>query len=107
VGRRDTGVVSALVDASLDEAARRRGLGAPMTEGSFADRVTDLVVDANGRWHQWLRVCALYAAPAALGERSGPLAERYVDHPDPVVAETARWAVGQRAGPAKVEPGTS
>ena len=59
------------------------------------DWLRDLVEDPDGVWQEpWLRACALYAAPTALGDRALDLARPYVDDPHPAVAETARWVLG-------------
>jgi hypothetical protein len=57
--------------------------------------VADLVADPEGHWgDSWLRACAIHAAPVVIGAASVDLARPWVDDADPVVAETARWAVG-------------
>jgi HEAT repeat protein len=59
-----------------------------------SDWLADLVQDPDEFWQEpWLRVCALYAAPTVLGDAAAPLATPWVDDPDPMVAETARWVV--------------
>ncbi|HEY3528990.1 MAG TPA: hypothetical protein VGK78_07555 [Nocardioides sp.] len=59
-----------------------------------ADWLADLVDDPDLVWREpWLRVCGLYAAPTVLGDRAAELARRWLDDPDPVVAETARWVL--------------
>jgi hypothetical protein len=59
-----------------------------------AEWVTDLAQDPAGRWADpWLRACALHAAPAVLGTAARDVAATWVDDDDPVVAETARWAL--------------
>ena len=61
-----------------------------------ADRGTwlrRLVTDDDGTWQDpWLRACALYALPSSLPAEALGLAAPWRDDPDPVVAETARWA---------------
>jgi len=59
-----------------------------------ADWLSDLVDDPDEIWQEpWLRVCALYAAPAVAGDRAVMLAQPWVDDNDPAVAETARWVL--------------
>ena len=85
--------------AALDEDA------AP--DWSAAEWVIDLAVDPEARWgDSWLRACAIQAAPAVLGASAADLVRPWVDDTDPVVAETARWAVRDRRGtlPARVDP---
>ena len=66
-------------------------------ERSAAEWVTDLVADPEGRWGDpWLRACAIHAAPAVFGPSADELVRPWVDDSDPVVAETARWAIGDR-----------
>lgn len=63
-------------------------------EWSAAEWVTDLALDPQARWADpWLRACAIHAAPVVLGGSTPDLVRRFVDDTDPVVAETARWAV--------------
>ena len=60
---------------------------------SAAEWVTDLAMDPDALWDDsWLRACAIHAAPTVLGASAAELVRRSVDDPDPVVAETARWA---------------
>jgi hypothetical protein len=62
-------------------------------EWSAAEWVTDLALDPEGLWDDsWLRACAIHTAPSVLGASAAELVRRWVDDPDPVVAETARWA---------------
>ena len=64
---------------------------------SAAEWVTDLATDPEKRWDDsWLRACAIHAAPVVLGSSTATLARPWVDDGDPVVAETARWAVAVR-----------
>jgi hypothetical protein len=69
--------------------------------------VTELVTDPEDRWSDpWLRTCALHAAPVVLGAAAPDVVRRWVDDPDPVVAETARAALGgATAGTRNDEPG--
>jgi len=68
--------------------------GYPDPDRSAAAWVTELLEDPVGEWRDpWLRACSLQAAPAVLGAAALGIAEPWVDDPDPIVAETARWAV--------------
>ena len=70
--------------------AARRGYSAP--RWSAAEWVTDLAADSEAHWGDpWLRACAIHAAPSVLGAQAADLVRPWVDHNDPVVAETARW----------------
>jgi hypothetical protein len=40
-----------------------------------------------------LRACAIYVSPSLVGSSVTALVGPWVDDADPVVAETARWAV--------------
>jgi hypothetical protein len=74
--------------------------GAPTSDepGQVTDWLADLVVDADEVWQEpWLRVCALYAAPAVLGDAAPDLARPWVADPDPAVSETARWVLATAA----------
>lgn len=52
--------------------------------------LAELVADPAGVWQEpWLRVCALHAAPALLGEEAVAFAVPWLDDPHPQVAETA------------------
>jgi hypothetical protein len=63
-----------------------------------ADWLADLVDDPDRVWQEpWLRACALYAAPTALGDPALDLARPYLDDPHPAVAETARWVLATAA----------
>ncbi|KGN34991.1 hypothetical protein N802_00700 [Knoellia sinensis KCTC 19936] len=95
-GHRTAGLALALVDPMLDDTARRRALAAqaPRAHRSTAEHLRDLVTDPKGTWNQpWLRACGLYAAPGVLGAKAHELAIPFVNDPDPVVAETARWVL--------------
>jgi hypothetical protein len=94
-GRNDFRLARLLVDPSLDDDERRAGLAefAPPALDA-AGWVSDLVADSEGRWHDaWLRACALYAGPTVLGTACPGMAADWLDAADPVVAETARWAM--------------
>lgn len=58
------------------------------------DRLRELATDPEGYWRQaWLRACAAYAiGKLGVGELAGELAQLQHD-PDPVVRETAGWAL--------------
>jgi hypothetical protein len=64
---------------------------------SAAQWVADLAADPENRWDDtWLRACAIYASPSLVGSSAAALVAPWVDDTDPVVAETARWAVAVR-----------
>jgi hypothetical protein len=95
--RDDVELAITLLDPELDREARLARL-APYAPAAaeLAERLVELVTDPEGRWRtSWLRVCALYAAPAVLGPGVTQVAGPWVDDPDPAVAETARWALSQ------------
>jgi len=87
---RETGErIVALLDPHSD-----RGDLTAVPEQSAAEWVTDLAADPEAHWDDsWLRACAIHAAPAVLGESAIDLVRPWVEDTDPVVAETARWAV--------------
>jgi len=94
-GRNEFRLALLLLDPSLDDDQRRAGLAefAPPTLDA-AGWMSDLLADSESRWHSsWLRACALYAGPTVLGRACDELAVDWLDAADPVVAETARWAV--------------
>jgi hypothetical protein len=94
-GRDEFRIALLLLDPSLDDDQRRSGLAefAPLARDA-AGWVSDLLADSEGRWQSsWLRACALYAGPIVLGKACDGLAADWLDAADPVVAETARWAV--------------
>jgi hypothetical protein len=84
-----------LTPGSLGEQAASAVEGAGDLHRSAAEWVGDLVSDPESRWHDpWLRACAVHAAPAVLApEGALPLVGARVDDDDPVVAETAHWAL--------------
>ena len=95
LGRSVSALVLALVDPTLDDDARRRALDAwaPVVDADRGTWLRHLVVDDDDTWHDpWLRACALYALPSSLPAEAAELAAPWRDDPDPVVAETARWA---------------
>jgi hypothetical protein len=96
---RETGArIVALLDQSPGRAnpmGRFDGFAAP--EWSAAEWVTDLAADPAAHWGDpWLRACAIHASPSVLGGAAADLVRPWVDDADPVIAETARWAVAQR-----------
>lgn len=96
LGHRTAPMALALVDPALDDEARRRGVAEhrPTANRSAAEHLRHLVTDPDGTWGEpWLRACALYAAPGVLGPDALDLARPWVDDPDQVVAETARWVM--------------
>lgn len=98
LGHRTAPMALALVDPALDDPARRHGVAAhaPVAPRTAAEHLRHLVSDPGGTWSQpWLRACALYAAPGVLGAAAVDLARPWVDEPDQVVAETARWVMGR------------
>lgn len=96
LGHRTAPMALALVDPTLDDEARRRGVAAhgPVTTRSAAEHVRDIISDPDGTWGEpWLRACALYASPEMLGAAATELARPWVDDPHQAVAETARWVL--------------
>lgn len=96
-GREDVELALTLLDPGIDPAGRLERLAtyAP-APADLAAWLTDLVLDPEDRWHSpWLCACALYAAPAALGDAAAHLAEPRLDDPDPAVGETARWVLAE------------
>ena len=94
---RETGErIAALLDPHTPGGELTKALGGPAApEWSAAEWVTDLAADPEDHWgDSWLRACAIQAAPVVLGEAAADLVQPWVDDGDPVVAETARWAVG-------------
>jgi hypothetical protein len=94
---RETGErIAALLDPHTAGGELTKALGGDAAaEWSAAEWVTDLAADPEGRWgDSWLRACAIQAAAVVLGAASVDLARPWVDDGNPVVAETARWAVG-------------
>jgi hypothetical protein len=95
LGRSVSALVLALVDPVLGDDARRRALDAwaPVVDADCGTWLRGLVTDDDGTWQDpWLRACALYALPSSLPSEATELASPWRDDPDPVVAETARWA---------------
>ena len=88
--------IAALLDPHTPGGELTKALGGPAApELSAAEWVTDLAADPEGRWgDSWLRARAIQAAPVVLGEAAVDPVHPWVDDGDPVVAETARWAVG-------------
>ena len=96
VGRPVARTLLALMSPALDDGTRMQLLGeyAALEHEPPGGWLRVLILDENDYWHEpWLRACALYAAPTALPEEARDLALRFTDDADPVVAETARWAV--------------
>jgi hypothetical protein len=88
-------VVLPLVDPTLDSADRARRLGRFASPGpGTVDRwLREFAHDERDVWQEpWLRVCALYAAPAILGAAAPEFARPFLDDDHPAVAETAGWA---------------
>ena len=96
VGRPLARTLLALMSPALDDGTRMQLLSeyAALEHEPPGGWLRVLILDENDYWHEpWLRACALYAAPTALPEEARDLALRFTDDADPVVAETARWAV--------------
>ena len=97
-GREIGARIVALLDQSPGRAnpmAKFDGSAAPLW--SAAEWVTDLAADPAAHWGDpWLRACAIHASPSVLGAAAAGLVRPWVDDADPVIAETARWAVAQR-----------
>jgi hypothetical protein len=75
--------------------------GRSVPERSSAAWISDLVSDPEAHWRDpWLRACAVQAAPSVLARAEAEdLVRPWVADDDPVVAETAQWAVSVlRAG---------
>jgi hypothetical protein len=97
---RETGerIVPLLNPGRDDLAVALNGYAAP--EWSAAEWVTDLAADPEGFWDDsWLRTCAIHVAPSVLGASAADFVGGWVDDPDPVVAETARWVAAARRTP--------
>ncbi len=101
VGRSVAGLALAILDPTVDAVTRRRLLQRrePVPEASLEVWLRRLILDDEGFWHDpWLGACALYAATGHLPEEALCLmAVRLVDHPDPDLAQTARWAMQPRS----------
>jgi HEAT repeat protein len=68
--------------------------GYAATDRSAAEWVTELAADPDGYWADpWLKACAIHVVPTVLGASGPEVVGPSVDDPDPVVAETARWAL--------------
>ena len=96
VGRPVTRMLLALMSPALGDGGRMQLLGeyAALGQEPPDGFLRMLILDENDYWHEpWLRACALYAAPTALPQEARDLALRFTNDADPVVAETARWAV--------------
>ena len=93
--RRSARLALALFDPALDDGDRRDRLSAYAPEPADAPSwLSDLVHDNGRRWQQpWSRICALYAAPAALGPHCATFVGPWVHDADPLVVETADWAL--------------
>jgi hypothetical protein len=98
LGRETADLVATLADGRLDDATRRDHLAkhTPVRAPALPGCLVELVTDPDGRWQEpWLRVCALYAAPAAIGaDAAAELAAPWLGDPDQAVAETALRASG-------------
>ena len=95
LGRSVSALVLVLVDPALGDDMRRHALDtwAPVVDADRGTWLRRLVTDDDGTWQDpWLRACALYALPSSLPAEALGLAAPWRDDPDPVVAETARWA---------------
>ena len=104
--RQDIELAITLLDPALDvggRLVRLRSFAPPsMDTGAW---LRDIITDPEARWRSaWLRTCALYAAPTVLGADAAELARGWVQDKDPVVAETARWAVSARQDASRREP---
>jgi hypothetical protein len=62
---------------------------------SAAAWISDLASDPDAHWRDpWLRACAVQAAPTVLARAEAmDLVRPWIDDDDPIVAETAQWAV--------------
>ena len=98
---RETGErIVALLDPHPDgDSALRAGPdGYAASDRSAAEWVTDLAADPEGYWADpWLRACAIHAVPTVLGAPGVAVVRASVADPEPVVAETARWALATAA----------
>ena len=87
-----------LIDPTLAGEQRRRHLArvAPHAAVDAGHWLRDMAFDHGGSWQEtWLLICALYAAPEVLGPDAVAFARKWEDCDDPVVAETARWALAE------------
>ena len=99
VGRSLARTTLALVDPTLDDAARHRLLARSTDDPtrSLADWLEDLVRDDAAYWcDPWLRACAMYAVPGELPGAARTLVGPIVHDLDRDVAETATR--GRRPG---------
>jgi hypothetical protein len=106
VGRSVARTTLALVDPTLDDAARQRMLAqrTPLPSRSLAEWLRELVLDEAGYWDEpWLRACAMYAVPSELpGAAATALVRPFLDSADRDVAETARWVTERWVAPERV-----
>jgi hypothetical protein len=106
VGRAMARTTLALIDPTLDDAARRRLLAprTPLPARSLGEWLRALVEDEDGYWDDpWLRACAMYAVPSELpGPAATALVTPLLDSPDRDVAETARWVTERWVAPERV-----
>jgi len=53
-----------------------------------------MIANSDGRWQQrWTRACAIYAAGALRLAGCRPAIQAALAEPEPVLQETARWAL--------------
>ncbi len=104
VGRSAFPTALALLDPSLDDAARLERLArlVPVRRPQDASAVLcDLIEDPSGSWRDpWLRACALHALAFDEPETARIVAARLTTDPDPVTAQTAAWVLDGREAPA-------
>lgn len=97
VGRSNAQLLRAIASDALDDAIKLQLLSPPFASESRtpAEWLRELVVDEDSWPDPWLRACALYAVPDLLAAEAQERAAPFTEHPDPVVAETARSVAGR------------
>ena len=89
-------LVMPLLDPKLNLAQRIQQLGKRFAVPTLSrdEQLRNLIANPDGSWGQpWLRACAIYAV-GKLGLGSAlPLVAAVAGDPDPVVQETAQWAL--------------
>jgi hypothetical protein len=87
-----------LEDLSLEQRLQRLAPSFPQVQESRQERLEQLIDPPNKGVDGWTRTCSVYAAGALSLEQLAPHVDRTLDSADPLLRETAAWAMARLEG---------
>lgn len=84
-----------LSDLPADQKGQQMRAAFPQLPMTCQQRLEEIIADSSGRYSAWTQACALYAAGRSPAVAPAAAVARAAAAPDPLVRETALWAVSR------------